>query len=416
MIMAATALLDTTPCPSRAQITKALGANFCRCTGYVSISEAVERAAAVLRGEVVSPPPLPLAECSDEMAKATGTVRYGADLVRDGMLHLKVVRSPHAHARILEVDASGALAIPGVAAVLTAKDVPWNRHGRILQDEPALAGDRVRMIGDPVAAVVAVSEAVAAEAAARVRVRYEALPAVHSPREALDPGAPHLHDGGNVLARQAIQRGDAEAGLARAAVTEEGTFTTPFNEHAYLEPEAALAYVDGDGRVVIETGASHTHLHRLEVARALGLAEDRVRIVPVALGGHFGGRTDVAQQCILGVAAWRLGRPVRCVLTREESFTSTTKRHAFEIRGRLGGDRDGRITGLRLDMVADTGAYAPAGTFIITRAAISGSGPYAIPDVWLGGEAVYTNNTLAGAMRGFGAPQSTFAGRPGPTA
>ncbi len=409
MILTAKALLDATPRPSREQMVKALGANYCRCAGFSSIFEAVDRAAAALRGEALSPPPLPLGDCWEEMAKATGKALYGADLVRDGMLHLKVVRSPHAHARVVEVEATEALAVPGVEAVLTAKDVPFNHHGRVIQDEAVLAGDRVRMIGDPVAAVVAVSEAVAAEAAARVRVRYEMLPAVLSPREALAPGAPRLHDGGNVLARQAIQRGDAEAGLARADVTVEGVFTTPFNEHAYLEPEAALAYVDAAGRVVIETGSSHPHLHRLEVSRALGLPEDRVRIVSVALGGHFGGRTDVAMQCILGLAAWRLRRPVRCVYTREESFTSTTKRHAFEIRGRLGAARDGRITGLRLDMVADGGAYASAGNFIITRAAISGSGPYAIPDVWLGGEAVYTNNTLAGAMRGFGAPQSTFA-------
>jgi len=409
MIMAAKALLDANPRPSRELVVKSLGANYCRCAGFSSVFEAVERAAATLRGETVAPPPLPVGDCWEEMAKATGTARYGADLVRDGMLHLKVVRSPHAHARILEVDAADALAIPGVEAVLTAKDVPFNRHGRAIQDETVLAEDRVRMIGDPVAAVVAVSEAVAAEAAALVRVLYQMLPAILSPREALEPGAPLLHDGGNVLARQAIQRGDAEAGLARADVTTEGTFTTPFIEHAYLEPEAALAFVDADDRVVIHTGTAHPYLHRLEVSRALGLGEDRVRIVAVPLGGHFGGRVDVAMHCILGLAAWRLKRPVRCVYTREESFTSTTKRHAFEIRGRLGADRDGRLTGLRLDMVADTGAYASAGKFIITRAAVSGSGPYAIPDVWLGGEAVYTNNTLAGSMRGFGAPQSTFA-------
>jgi len=409
MILAAKALLAAAPRPSRSEVAKALGANYCRCAGFSSIFAAIERAAAVLRGEAVGPPPLPLDEGWEEMAKATGTARYGADLAREGMLHLKVVRSPHPHARVLDVDAAEALSIPGVEAVLTAKDVPFNHHGRIVQDEAVLAGDRVRMLGDPVAAVVAVSEAVAAEAAARVRVRYESLPAVHSPREALAPGAPRLHDGGNVLARQAITRGDVEAGLARADVTVEGTFATPFNEHAYLEPEAALAWVDPDGCLVLETGSSHPHLHRLEVARALALPEERVRVVSVALGGHFGGRTDVAMQCILGLAAWRLGRAVRCVYTREESFASTTKRHAFEIRGRLGVDRAGRVTGLRLDMVADGGAYASAGNFIITRAAISGGGPYAIPNVWLGGEAIYTNNTLAGAMRGFGAPQSTFA-------
>ena len=409
MIVAAKALLDANPRPSRGQMVKALGANYCRCAGFSSIFEAVDRAAATLRGEAVSLPLVPLDDCWDEMAKATGKALYGADLRRDGMLHLKVVRSPHAHARIVDVDATEALALPGVEAVLTAKDVPVNHHGRVIQDEAVLAGDRVRMIGDPVAAVVAVSEALAIQAAARVRVSYEVLPAVLSPRAALEPGAPRLHAGGNVLARQAIRRGDAEAGLARADAAVDGTFVTPFNEHAYLEPEAALAYVDAAGRVVIETGSSHPHLHRLEVARALGLPEDRVRIVSVVLGGHFGGRTDVAMQCILGLAAWRVRRPVRCVYTREESFASTTKRHAFEIRGRLGADREGRITGLRLQMLADGGAYASAGNFIITRAAISGSGPYAIGDVWLGGEAVYTNNTLAGAMRGFGAPQSTFA-------
>jgi CO/xanthine dehydrogenase Mo-binding subunit/aerobic-type carbon monoxide dehydrogenase small subunit (CoxS/CutS family) len=408
-ILAAKALLDASPRPAREQIVKALGANLCRCAAYPSIVAAVDRAAAVLRGETVPPPPLPLEESWEEMAKATGKAEYGADLSREGMLHLKVVRSPHPHARILAVDAAEALAFPGVEAVLTAKDVPVNRHGRVIQDEAVLAGDRVRMIGDPVAAVVAVSEAVAAEAAARVRVRYEVLPPVLSPREALEPSAPRLHEGGNVLARQAIQRGDAEAGLARADVTVAGTFTTAFNEHAYLEPEAALAHVDADGRVVIQTGTAHAFLLRLEVSRALGLPETRVRIVPVALGGHFGGRVEVAMHCVVGLAAWRLRRPVRCVYTRQESFASTAKRHAFEIEGRLGADRDGRITGLVLDMTADSGAYASAGKFIITRAAVSGAGPYEIPNAWLGGQAVYTNNTLAGAMRGFGAPQSTFA-------
>ncbi len=409
MIMAAKAFLDANPRPTRVAMVKALGANYCRCTGYVAIFEAVERAAARLRGEAVPPPALPLAESGAEIAKTTGQAQYGADLWREDMLHLKVVRSPHPHARVLDVDTADALALPGVEAVLTAKDVPVNRHGRVIQDEAVLAADRVRMIGDPVAAVVAVSERLAAEAAAKVRVRYEVLPAVTSPQEALREGAPRLHDGGNLLTHQVIQRGDAEAGLARAHVTAEGFFRTPFNEHAYLEPEAALAYVDEDGRVVIHTGTSHTHMHRLEVSRCLGLPPERVRIIPALLGGHFGGRTDAPMQCILGVAAWRLRRPVRCVFTREESFACTTKRHPFEIRGRVGADRDGRITGLRLDMVADGGAYASAGQYIIVRAGVSGCGPYDLPNVWVGGPTTYTNNPLAGAMRGFGAPQSTFA-------
>lgn len=409
LVLTTKALLDATPSPTRHEIVKALGANYCRCTGYRTVVDAVGRAAAMLRGEAVPPPAVPLAECWSESDMATGRAVYGADIYLDGMLHVKVIRSPHRHARVVAIDSAEARALPGVEAVLTSADVPANRYGRVIQDQPVLAGDRVRMIGDPVAAVVAVSEAVAVEAASRVHVQYEELAALTSPREALEPGAIRLHDGGNILAHQVIQRGDAEAGLAGAAVTVDGAFRTPFNEHAYLEPESAVAYTDEDDRIVIHSATSHPHLLRLEVSRVLGLPETQVRVVPAVMGGHFGGRTDVSMQCILGVAALRLRRPVRCVYTREESFISTTKRHAFDIRGRLGADANGRMTGLRLEMTADGGAYASAGPFIIVRAAVSGCGPYEIPNAWLGGPAVYTNNTLAGAMRGFGAPQSTFA-------
>lgn len=409
LVMSTKGLLDANPSPTRQEIVRALGANYCRCTGYRIILDAVDRAAALLRSETVPPPALPLADCWSEREMAAGHALFAADITMEGMLQLKVVRSPHRHARVLAIDAAEARALPGVEAVLTAGDVPVNRHGRIVQDQVVLAGDRVRMVGDPVAAVVATSEAIATAAAAKVRVRYEELPALTSPREALEPGAIELHEGGNVLAHQVIQRGDVEAGLAGADVTVEGAFRTPFNEHAYLEPEAAVARVDEDGRVVIHSATSHPHLLRLEVSRALGLPEGRVRIVPTVMGGHFGGRTDVSMQGILAIAALRLRRPVKCVYAREESFVSTTKRHPFDMRGRLGADRSGRITGLRLDLTADGGAYASAGPFIIVRAAVSGCGPYEIPNVWLGGPAVYTNNPLAGAMRGFGAPQSTFA-------
>ncbi|MEW5982626.1 MAG: molybdopterin cofactor-binding domain-containing protein [Acidobacteriota bacterium] len=408
-IMSAKALLDSDPQPSPGAIVRALGPQYCRCTGYRTLVEAVGRASALLRGEEVPPPAVPLQESWSERDMATGLALYAADVQAEGALHMKIVRSPHPHARVLGIDTREALAVPGVEAVFTAADVPVNKHGRVIADQPVLAADRVRMIGDPVAAVVAVADNVAADAAARVRVSYEALPAFATPSEALAPGAPVLHDGGNLLAHQVIERGDVASGLAAATIVAEGTFRTPFNEHAYLEPEAALARLDEDGRVVIHSASSHPHLLRMEVARALDLPERRVRIVPTCMGGHFGGRTDVSMQGILGLAALRLGRPVRCVYTREESFISTPKRHAFEIHGRAGADAEGRITGLELRMTADGGAYASAGPFIIVRAAVSGCGPYEIPNAWLGGPAVYTNNTLAGAMRGFGAPQSTFA-------
>ena len=409
LVMATKALLDRQPSPTRPDIVKALGANYCRCTGYRTILDAVDRAASGLRGESVPPAVVSLDESWGERDMVTGRALYSADIAVDGMLHVKVVRSPHAHARIVSIDASAARALGGVEAVLTSRDVPVNHHGRLLQDEVVLAGDRVRMIGDPVAAVVATSEEVAAAAARLVRVVYEEWPALLTPADALAPGAAAIHEGGNLLAHQVITRGDDEAGLAGAAVLVQERFTTPFNEHAYLEPEAAVAYIDEQERVVVRSATSHPHLLRLEVARVLGVAEDRVHVIPAVMGGHFGGRTDVSVQCILGVAAMRLRRPVRCVYTRAESFATTTKRHAFDMRGRLAVGPTGRITNLRIDMTADGGAYATAGQFIIVRAAVSGCGPYDIPNVWLGGPAVYTNNTMAGAMRGFGAPQSTFA-------
>ncbi len=409
LVMATKALLDAQASPARSAIVRALGTNYCRCTGYRTVLDAVDRAAALMRGEHVGPPLLRLEDSWSERDMASGRALYAADLYIDGALHLKVVRSPHAHARIVEVDPSEALALEGVETVLTANDVPNNRHGRIVQDEPVLAGDRVRMIGDPVAAVVATSAELADRAARLVRVTYDPLPALRTPQEALAPGALSVHDSGNVLAHQVIKRGEESAGLNTASVVVEGHFTTPFNEHAYLEPEAAIARLDDEGRVEVHSATSHPHLMRLELARILGVEEDRVRVVPAMMGGHFGGRTDVGVQGIVALAAMRLQRPVRCVYTREESFSSTTKRHAFDIRGRLAVDAAGVITNLRMDMTADGGAYASAGPFIIVRAAVSGCGPYDIPNVWIGGPAVYTNNTMAGAMRGFGAPQSTFA-------
>ncbi len=409
LVMATIALLDADPRPERDTVVKALGANYCRCTGYGTIFDAVDRAAALGNGDAVGPAPLPLDEAWSEIDMVTGRAMYAADLHKDGMLHLTIVRSPHPHARILAVHTGEARALPGVEAVFTSADVPVNRHGRVIQDQAVLAADKVRMIGDPIAAVVATTESIAIEAARRVRVDYELLPAITSPHEALTEEKNRIHEKGNILAQQIVKRGDVEQALAGAAATFRATFHTPFNEHAAIEPEAALAYLDEDGRVVVHTGTSHTHLMQLEVSRSLGLPLDRVHIVPALMGGHFGGRTDESMQSVLGLAALRLNRPVRCVYTRAESFATTTKRHAFEIDATLGADRDGRVTGLRMDMLADGGAYASAGTAIIVRAAVSGCGPYDIPNLSLGGRRVYTNKVLCGAMRGFGAPQSTFA-------
>ncbi|HYB74409.1 MAG TPA: molybdopterin cofactor-binding domain-containing protein [Candidatus Sulfotelmatobacter sp.] len=409
MIVAAKGLLDADPRPSRAAIVKALGADYCRCTGYATIFEAVERAAAVLRGEPVPPPALPLAESWDEIAKATGRAQYGADLLRPGMLHLKVVRSPHAHARVLRLDTGAAAATPGVAAVFTAKDVPSNLHGRMMQDQPVLVEDTVRMLGDPVAAVAAETESIAAAAAAKVRVEYEVLPPLTSPEASLRPGAPRLHPLGNVLKAQTMGKGDVAAGFAQAGVVVEGSYRTPFNEHAYLEPEAGLAYVDEDGRLVLHSATPHTHLHQREVARVLGLPRDRVKVLPLLVGGAFGGKSDLTVQALVGLAAWRLRRPVKHVLTREESFQISTKRHPFAMRCRLGADAAGRLTALEMDILADAGPYASSSEYVVIKGMVSAAGPYDIPNSRLFGRSVRTHNAFAGSMRGLGAPQTTFA-------
>ena len=409
MIMAAKGLLDTSPRPTRGEMAKALGANYCRCTGYTSIFEAVERAAAVLRGEAVPPPALPLAESWEEISKATGEAIYGADLVRPGMLHLKAVRSPHAHARVLHVHTADAELTPGVVAVFTAKDVPSNLHGRMTQDQPVLVEDVVRMVGDPVAAVVAETEAAAAEGAARVRVTYDVLPPLASPADALAPGAPRLHPLGNVMRAQSMGKGDIAAGFAGAHAVVEGAYRTPSNEHAYLEPEAGLAYVGEDGRLILHSATPHTHLHQREVSRVLGLAREQVKVFPLVVGGAFGGKSDLTVQALIGLAAWRLRRPVRYVVTRAESFQISTKRHPFDMRCRLGADAAGRITALEMEILADAGPYASSSDYVVVKGMVAAAGPYDIPNSRLYGRSVRTTNAMAGSMRGLGAPQATFA-------
>jgi CO/xanthine dehydrogenase Mo-binding subunit len=415
MIMAAKALLDRNPAPTRAQIVKALGSNLCRCTGYVSILDAVARVADP--GARAGAPQHRTEDETEEQelladarAKALGTALYAADIVLPGMLHGVVLRSPHPHAEILHIDDSEARALPGVCAVVTAKDVPGlNRYGRAVKDQRVLAEERVRQIGDAVAAVAATSPEVAAHALALIRVDYRLLPAVLDPADALEEGAPLVHDGSNLLDRKEIRWGDADAGFAQADVVVEETYTTPFCEHAYLEPESAVAYRDEQGRLVVRSATQHSHLHLRTVAETMGLAVEQVRILPTVVGGAFGAKTDISCECVAALLALKTGKPIKIVYSRAESFAATTKRHPFRMRCRTGVTRDGRLTALAADILADTGAYASAGPGIMIRAFVSLVGPYQFPNVSINGRVVYTNNTVAGAMRGYGAPQVAFA-------
>ena len=287
----------------------------------------------------------------DALAKVTGETAYPGDLLDAETLRLKVVYAGRPHARIVEIDTHAALAVPGVVAILTAADVPLNAFGLIDHDQPVLCGDVVRFAGDKVAVVVAATDAAAEAGALMVSVSYEDLPAVTDPRAALAPDAPLVHGtrGTNLLARIPIRKGDVAAGFAAADVVLEGEFTTSWQEHAFLQPEAGIAFVDEQGRIVVESAGQWLHEDRRQIALMLGLPEDQVVIRYAAIGGAFGGREDLSVQHLLALAAWKLQRRVGIVWSREESILAHHKRHPFRIQCRWGATKDGRITAVQAE-------------------------------------------------------------------
>lgn len=346
----------------------------------------------------------------DALGKVTGEAMYAADLFAPGMLRIKTVFAHRASARILGIDASAALAVPDVVAVLTAADVPYNRYGLIDSDQPVLCGDVVRHYGDRVALVVAENDVAAAKAAKLVRVDYEDLSMVRDAHAAIAPGAPRVHaDKDNVLLHQKIRHGDVERGFAEADVIIEGTFTTQWQEHAYLQPDAGLAYYDDQGRIVIETAGQWLHEDRRQIAEILQLPEEQVVIKYAKIGGAFGGREDLSVQSLVALATWKLKRPTTIKWSREESIIGKNKRHPYHITAKWGAKRDGTITAVETTLLADGGAYASTSVEVLKGAISFGSGSYAFPNVAIDGIVVYTNNVPCGAFRGFGAPQAQFA-------
>ncbi len=348
---------------------------------------------------------------ADLLDRVLGRTRFAGDIRIPGCLHLAVVRSTEAHARVIRVDAAPALEVPGVVRVFTAADVPGeNRYGIIppTADQHLLADGRVRMVGDPVALVAAETPEAAREAARRVRVVYERLPAVFDPEQALADGAPPVHERGNLCFEQRVERGDWERALAGAHVVVERTYRTAFIEHAYIEPEASVAYLE-DGVLVVVCSTQNPHYDRADLCRLLGLSEERVRVIQAPTGGAFGGKLDLGTQPFVALATWLTGRPSRLVYSREESFLASPKRHPFRMRYRTAADRQGRILGVEADLLMDTGAYASYGMAVAIRAAVHAAGPYRVGAVRVCSRAVYTNHPIAGAMRGFGTPQVAFA-------
>jgi aldehyde oxidoreductase len=418
MIVRAKSLLDKNPKPSQDEIRSAIQPHLCRCTGYVRIFDAIETAGAVLRKEIDS------AEQEkggnilgeevarrDALEKATGTALFVDDIPIEDVAHIKIVRSPFHHAKIVSIDKADALATAGVLAVLTSEDVKGTNILKMAgDDQPVLCGGKVRMIGDPVAAVVASTERAALDAVTKVKVVYEELPPVITHEEAMKDGAPPVHDGRpNIFFEQPILYGDAEKGFREADVTAEGYFSTQVIEHGYLEADAGIAYIHENGQLVVMSGSQNIYAHRNTIAGAIGLAPEKVRLIQTVTGGAFGGKLDVSAGGVLGVAALALQRPVKLVYTREEVFAATTKRHAFYMKTKIGARRDGTLTAFEMDLIADGGAYKSFSNSVVTRGLVHSSGPYRYESARVTGKAVYTNSAIKGAMRGFGVPQTLFA-------
>jgi nicotinate dehydrogenase large molybdopterin subunit len=422
MVMAATAALRANPFADREEIKERLGGNICRCTGYQKIFDAIELARDVQNGRL---PAIALMEADtddavigkavrriDAPSKVSGRLRYAGDMTMPGMLHVQVLRSPHAHARIVSIDTSAAEAMPGVEGVITSADVPGeDGFGVFVNDQPVMARDKVRYIGEAIAAVAAEDLLTAKYALAAIKVVYEPLLPVFDPDEAMRPGAPALHDYApdNVTKHISIRVGDVNKGFAESDLVVEETYSTQSIEHAYLEPEAGLAYVDHDGVVTIVSPDQNITHHRHMLARIIAKPISQVRFIMSPVGGGFGGKEDMIYQGMLALLAMKTRRPVRLVFTREESIISTAKRHPSRTTLRMGLRLDGHICALTMNMICDGGAYGLSTEGVVRKAAILAAGPYVIPNVKVDTYGIYTNNTPSGAFRSFGALQTAFA-------
>ena len=419
MVMTAKGLVDARPEPAPEEVAKALQFSMCRCTGYVKIEKGILDAARLLR-EGAEPPDehaVPLSVGAkvlraDAREKVVGGAKYVDDLKVPGMLHGAVLRPPKARVKVLGIDATEALAMPGVVAVMTAADVPGERfQGHVVPDWPAMiaVGEETRYVGDALALVAAETREIAKEAVRRLRLDFEALPPLVDARRALDDDAPRLHPKGNLLAKTVLRRGDPDAAIASAAHVVRKTFRTPETEHAFMEPESALAVPHDDGTMTVYTGTQGIYDDHKGIVGVLGVAPEKVNVVSAYVGGGFGGKEDLIVQHHAALLAWKTGAPCKVTLDRQESIRVHPKRHAMEMEYVVAADAAGRVTAVKASILADTGAYASLGGPVLQRACTHGAGPYAIPNVEMVGTGVYTNNPPGGAFRGFGVTQSCFA-------
>lgn len=421
MLMTAKALLDENPHPSAEEIKTALtrNRNLCRCTGYVNIVKAIQDAAERLASGEVSVAPVAILSADQGQNTrlhrelidiVTGVTRYGDDHFLEGMLHGKILWSEHPHAEIASIDTSQAEALDGVELVITAEEIPGENIAGIIElDQPAIAGDRVRFIGDPVAAVFAETAELASQALDAIQVDYDPLPAVFEPEDAAHPDAPPVHEGGNLAHHAAIRRGDVDAAFEQCTTIIERTYTTPRIEHAFMEPENGIAIPDEDGGVTLRMGTQCAFDDRTQLARILDMPEEMIRVEQLPMGGAFGGKEDILIYQFLALGALLSQRPVKITLTREESLRTHVKRHPAEMWFKTGVDDAGRILALDAKITLNAGAYASLTADVLENSVVFAGGPYYIPNVRAEGWAWYTNTVPCGAMRGFGVVQVAVA-------
>ncbi len=430
MVICAKGLLDQNPNPSRAEIAFAIRNNFCRCTGYKKIIDGISLAARMLR-ENLSPEdmerekeegkdgqeggsPLKVGAAIhriDVEGKVLGTGEYVDDLELPGMVYGSAVRSKYPRAKVLAIRTEAAKALPGVVCVLTKEDVPGkNKVGHLKQDWDTMigVGEITHYLGDAIALVAAETPEILEQAKALVEVDYEELSPMTCPADSLAKGAPDLHEGGNVLSHEHLVRGNADEVIAASKYKVTRHYETPWTEHAFLEPEAAVAFPFDDG-VFIYSSDQGTYDTRHETSILLGLPPEKVIVENKLVGGGFGGKEDVTVQHHAALIAYLTKRTVKCRLTRKESLLIHPKRHPMSIDMTTACDENGKLTAMKAVVVADTGAYASLGGPVLQRACTHAAGPYNYQVIDIDGKAIYTNNPPAGAFRGFGVTQTCFA-------
>src|SRR5208337_348782 len=418
MLISAKALLDANPAPTAAQVKSAIRYNLCRCTGYTKIERAIQLAATALGNGGAHEAESSTGRVGERMVrpdaheKLLGTGEFVDDMQVPGMLHGAVLRAKYPRALVKKIDVAAARSFPGVEVVLTARDVPGERLiGHVVYDWPVMIaeGEETRYVGDALAVLAATTTEAAHRAVELIEVEYEEREPLLSPEAALAKDAPSLHPKGNLLSTTVVKRGDVDRAIAQAKHVVTEHYSTPRQEHAFLEPESALAVPAQCGSLTVYTAGQSVYDDHREIVRMLGVAGEKVRVISKFVGGGFGGKEDMSVQHHAALLAWRSGRPVKLTLSRNESLRVHPKRHPMEIDCTTACDANGKLTAVRVHLVADTGAYASLGGPVLQRACTHAAGPYQIDNVDIEGRAVYTNNIPSGAMRGFGVTQTCFA-------